>query len=83
MLRAQNHVLRCAQPALRWLLRKTAILTQMLRPRDSATANSCPAVYLVQRIIAACVVVLWPQSSLDEESVPTLGVLDDEQKERF
>ena len=42
MLRAQNRVLRCAQPASRRLLRKTAILTQMLRPRNSATANECP-----------------------------------------
>ena len=39
MLRAQNRVLRCAQPASRQLLRKTAILTQMLRQRDSTTAN--------------------------------------------
>ena len=39
LLRAQNRVLRCAQPASRRLLSKTAILTQMLRPRNSATAN--------------------------------------------
>ena len=38
-LRAQNCVLRCAQPASQRLLRKTAILTQTLRPRTSATAN--------------------------------------------
>ena len=29
MLGAQNRVLRCAQPASRWMLRETAILTQM------------------------------------------------------
>ena len=39
MLRAQNRALRCAQPASRRLLRKTAILTQKLRQRNSATAN--------------------------------------------
>ena len=39
MLRAQNRVLRCGQPASRRLLRKTAILTQMLHQRNSATAN--------------------------------------------
>ena len=38
MLRAKKRVLRCAQPASRRLLRKTAILTQMLRPRNSASA---------------------------------------------
>ena len=44
MLRAKNRVLRCAHPASRRLLRKTAILTQMQRPRNSATANWCPGV---------------------------------------
>ena len=39
MFRAQNRELRCAQPASRRLLRKTAMLTQMLRQRSSATAN--------------------------------------------
>ena len=39
VLRAQNRVL----PAPRRLLRKTAVLTQMLRQRNSATANWCPA----------------------------------------
>ena len=34
MLRAQNRVLRCAQPASRRLLRKTATFTQMLRQRN-------------------------------------------------
>ena len=42
MLRAQNRVLRCAQPTSRRLMHKTAILTQMLRPRNSAMANECP-----------------------------------------
>ena len=42
MLRAQNRVLRYAQPALRRLLRKTAILSQMLRQPNSAVANYCP-----------------------------------------
>ena len=45
MLRATNRVLRCAQPTSRRLLRKTAILTQMLRPRNSATADECPGIY--------------------------------------
>ena len=40
-LRAQNRMLRCAQPASRRLLRKTAILTQMLRQYNSVAANQC------------------------------------------
>ena len=43
MLRAQNRVLHCTQPASRRLLRKTAVLTHMLGQRNSATANQCPA----------------------------------------
>ena len=43
MLRARNHVLRRAQPASRRLLRETGMFTQMLRPRNSATANLCSA----------------------------------------
>ena len=39
MLRAKNRVLRGAQPASRRLFRKAAIFNQMLRPRNSATAN--------------------------------------------
>ena len=38
----QNRVLRCAQPALRRLLRKMSILTQMLHQRNIATAHYCP-----------------------------------------
>ena len=38
-LRAQNRVVRCAQPASPRLLRRTAILTQMLRQRNSATST--------------------------------------------
>ena len=43
MLRAQNRVLFCAHPASRRLLGKVAILTQMLRQRNSSIANLCPA----------------------------------------
>ena len=39
MLRAQNRVMRRAQSASRRLLRRTVMLTQLLRPRNSATAN--------------------------------------------
>ena len=39
MVRAQNRVLRWVQPSSRRLLRKTAIFTQILRQRNSATAN--------------------------------------------
>ena len=39
MLRDKDRVLSCAHQASRRLLRKTAILTQMLRPRNSATVN--------------------------------------------
>ena len=44
-LRAQNRVLRCAQPGLPRLLRKTTVLTKMLRQRNSATAHSIPGSY--------------------------------------
>ena len=44
MLRAQNHVRRCAQPASLRLWRKTTIWTQMLRQRNRGTSNKCPGV---------------------------------------
>ena len=44
MLRVKNRVLRRAQTASRWMLRKP-VLTQMLRPRNSVPANQCPGIY--------------------------------------
>ena len=45
VLLVKYRVLRCAQLASRRLLRKTVILTQMLRQRNSATASKCPDQY--------------------------------------
>ena len=44
----KNRVLPCTQPASRRLLSKAVMLTQMLRPRNSATANQYPRnVYII------------------------------------
>ena len=51
MLRAQNRVLRCAQPGLSRLLRKTAIFTKMLRQRDSGICNYIPG---LQQYVYGC-----------------------------
>ena len=48
MLRDKDRVLSCAHQASRRLLRKTAILTQMLRPRNSATAKLMPCTYILR-----------------------------------
>ena len=53
MFRHKNRVLRWAHPASRRLLRKTAVLTQTLRPRSSATASQCPGAH-ISNIRADC-----------------------------
>ena len=50
-LRAPKYVLRCDQPGPPRLFRKTAILTEMLRQRDSAAADYVPGTHTGQVVI--------------------------------